>query len=56
MAKRTRTVAIFVDAGFFIRYFTNIADPDMSAEPKKLAQAMWHYWIKHVDRRNGEEL
>ena len=51
-----RTVAIFVDAGFFIRNFTNIADPDMSAEPQQLAKAMWHYWIKHVDRKNNEEL
>jgi len=54
MAKRT--VAIFVDAGFFIRNFTKIADRGMSAKPEHLARAMWHYWIKHVDRRNGEEL
>lgn len=54
MAKRT--VAIFVDAGFFIRSFTKIADPEMSAEPEQLAKAMWHYWIKHIDRKNGEEL
>ena len=51
-----RTVAIFVDAGFFTRIFTKSADPGMIAEPEKLAKAMWHYWIKHVDRRNGEEL
>ena len=51
-----RTVAIFVDAGFFNRNFTKIADPDMTVEPERLAKAMWHYWIKHVDRRNGEEL
>lgn len=51
-----RTVAIFVDAGFFTRIFTKHADPDMRAEPEKLAKAMWHYWIKHVDRKNGEEL
>lgn len=51
-----RTVAIFVDAGFFARKFTKLADPQMSAEPNRLAKAMWHYWIKHVDRKNGEDL
>lgn len=51
-----RSVAIFVDAGFFTRIFTQSADPNMTAEPEKLAKAMWHYWIKHVDRRNGEAL
>lgn len=51
-----KTVAIFVDAGFFTRIFTSIADPDMTVDPKRLAKAMWHYWIKHVDRKNGEEL
>lgn len=51
-----RTVAIFVDAGFFVRNFTKIADREMSAKPEVLAKAMWHYWIKHVDRKNGEEL
>ncbi len=51
-----RTVAIYVDAGFFTRIFTSIADPDMSVKPEQLAKAMWHYWIKHVDRKNGEEL
>ena len=51
-----RTVAIFVDAGFFTRIFTKFADPDMTVEPEKLAKDMWHYWIRHVDRRNGEEL
>lgn len=54
MAKRT--VAIFVDAGFFSRKFTKLADPSMSEAPDRLAKAMWHYWIKHVDRKNGEEL
>lgn len=51
-----RKVAIFVDAGFFIRLFTSKVDPDMTMPPEKLAKAMWHYWIKHVDRKNGEEL
>lgn len=51
-----RTVAIFVDAGFFTRIFTSIVDPEMTASPTKLAKDMWHYWIKHVDRKNGEEL
>ena len=51
-----RTVAIFVDAGFFIRIFTKSADPLMTANPEKLAKQMWHYWIKHVDRKNSEEL
>lgn len=51
-----RVVAIFVDAGFFIRHFTSIADPEMTMEPHSLAKAMWRYWIRHVDRRNGEKL
>ncbi|WCE32294.1 NYN domain-containing protein [Vibrio sp. SCSIO 43137] len=51
-----RTVAIFVDAGFFNRIFTSHIDPDMNMNPEKLAKEMWHYWIKHVDRNNGEEL
>lgn len=51
-----RTVAIFVDAGFFTRIFTTHVDPDMKMAPEELAKKMWHYWIKHVDRRNGEEL
>ncbi len=51
-----RTVAIFVDAGFFTRLYTKIADPNMQVEPVRLAKAMWHYWIKHVDRKNGEQL
>lgn len=51
-----RTVAIFVDAGFFNRLFTTIVDPDMTMDPETLARQMWHYWIKHVDRKNGEEL
>lgn len=49
-----RKVAIFVDAGFFIRLFTSKIDPNMIMSPEKLAKAMWHYWIKHVDRKNGE--
>jgi len=53
---KRRSVAIFVDAGFFTRRFTKLADPSMKANPKQLAKAMWHYWIKHVDRKNGEEL
>ncbi|NSY34111.1 NYN domain-containing protein [Pseudoalteromonas sp. JC28] len=51
-----RTVAIFVDAGFFNRLFTSVVDPDMTSEPSRLAKEMWHYWIKHVDRKNGEQL
>jgi len=51
-----RTVAIFVDAGFFNRIFTSHIDPDMNMNPEKLAKEIWHYWIKHVDRKNGEEL
>jgi len=51
-----KTVAIFVDAGFFTRIYTTIADPEMKVDPKRLAKAMWHYWIKHVDRKNGEQL
>ena len=51
-----KRVAIFVDAGFFIRIFTKAVDPDMNMEPKKLAKKMWKYWIRHVDRKNGEQL
>ncbi len=49
-----RTVAIFVDAGFFNRIFTSHVDPDMIMAPEELAKKMWHYWIKHVDRKNEE--
>lgn len=28
----------------------------MEMPAKVLAERMWHYWIKHVDRKNGEEL
>lgn len=51
-----RTVAIFVDAGFFIRLFTEKVDPNMMMSPEKLAKEMWRYWIRHVDRKNGEQL
>jgi uncharacterized LabA/DUF88 family protein len=51
-----RSVAIFVDAGFFNRMFTTLVDPEMKMGPEELAKKMWHYWIKHVDRRNGEQL
>jgi uncharacterized LabA/DUF88 family protein len=51
-----RAVAIFVDAGFFVRHFTKIYDPDMDKDPVDVAKAMWHYWVKHVDRKNGEYL
>lgn len=51
-----RKVAIFVDAGFFIRLFTSKIDPEMQMPPEKLAKEMWRYWIRHVDRKNGEEL
>ncbi|WBA13153.1 NYN domain-containing protein [Salinivibrio kushneri] len=51
-----RTVAIFVDAGFFNRIFTSAVDPEMKMVPEDLAKKMWHYWIKHVDRKNGEDL
>ncbi|MCI9687678.1 NYN domain-containing protein [Vibrio parahaemolyticus] len=51
-----RTVAIFVDAGFFNRLFTTAVDPEMKMSPEELAKKMWHYWIKHVDRKNGEDL
>lgn len=51
-----RKVAIFVDAGFFIRLFTSKIDPNMELPPEKLAKEMWRYWIRHVDRKNGEEL
>ncbi|WP_155275459.1 hypothetical protein [Gallibacterium anatis] len=46
-----RKVAIFVDAGFFIRIFTSKIDPEMKMSPEKLAKEMWRYWIRHVDRR-----
>lgn len=51
-----RKVAIFVDTGFFIRIFTSKIDPEMKMSPEKLAKEMWRYWIRHVDRRNGEQL
>ncbi|PID63025.1 MAG: NYN domain-containing protein [Gammaproteobacteria bacterium] len=51
-----KTVAIFVDAGFFIRLFTTKIDPDMKLTPEKLAKEMWRYWIRHVDRKNNEVL
>lgn len=51
-----RKVAVFVDAGFFTRIFTSKIDPDMTMDPEHLAKRMWHYWVKHVDRKNGEEL
>ncbi|QIR07982.1 hypothetical protein [Salinivibrio costicola] len=44
-----RTVAIFVDAGFFNRIFTSAVDPEMKMVPEEFAKKMWHYWIKHVD-------
>lgn len=49
-------VAIFVDAGFFNRLFFQVVDPDMSLEPAELAKQMWHYWVRHVDRKAGERL
>lgn len=49
-------VAIFVDAGFFNRLFTTAVDPEMKMSAGELAKKMWHYWIKHVDRKNGEKL
>lgn len=52
----SKKVAIFVDAGFFNRLFTTLVDSRMKMGPEELAKRMWHYWIKHVDRRNGEEL
>ena len=51
-----RVVAIVVDAGFFIRYFTKIVDPDMNMDPSDVAKAMWKYWVRHVHRNNGEQL
>lgn len=51
-----KTVAIFVDAGFFNRIFTSKIDPEMKMPPEDLAKRMWHYWIWHVDRKNGEDL
>lgn len=50
-----RSVAIFVDAGFFNRKFLSLVDPDMTMEPKMLAKKMWRYWVRHVDRRNNRE-
>lgn len=38
-----RTVAIFVDAGFFNRIFTSAVDPEMKMVPEDLAKKMWHY-------------
>lgn len=52
----SRKVAVFVDAGFFNRIFTKQIDPDMSMGPDELARQMWHYWIRHVDKRKSEEL
>ncbi len=49
-------VAIFVDAGFFVRLFTTKIDPKMSMPASKLAKEMWRYWIRHVDKSNNEEL
>lgn len=51
-----KTVAVFVDAGFFNRIFTSHVDPEMEMDPEELAKQMWRYWIRHVDRKNGEEL
>lgn len=51
-----RTVAVFVDAGFFNRIFTSLIDPKMQMKPEELAKKMWHYWVKHIDRNNGEKL
>lgn len=51
-----KTVAIFVDAGFFNRAFTKKVDPSMTMSGKELADKMWRYWMRHVDRKNGEEL
>lgn len=50
-----KTVAIFVDAGFFNRIFTSKIDPEMKIPPEDLAKRMWHCWIRHVDRKNGED-
>ena len=49
-----RTVAIFVDAGFFVRIFTKKIDPEMKMDPEKLAKEMWHYWIRHIDKSKSE--
>lgn len=51
-----RTVAIFVDAGFFLRIFTKHVDPEMKMDSEALAKKMWHYWVKHVDKSKGESL
>lgn len=51
-----RKVAIFVDAGFFNRFFLPVIDPDMNCPASELAKKMWHYWIKHVNRSAGESL
>ena len=51
-----KRVAIFVDAGFFTRIFTNQVDPNMEMDAEQLAKLMWKYWIRHVDRKNGEQI
>ena len=51
-----RTVAIFVDAGFFVRIFTTYIGPDMVMDSEELAKKMWHYWLRHVDKKKGEQL
>lgn len=51
-----RTVAIFVDAGFFTRMFTSKVDPNMDLTAEALAKKMWGYWMNHVNKKSGEEL
>ncbi|WP_070969095.1 NYN domain-containing protein [Vibrio sonorensis] len=51
-----KTVAIFVDAGFFTRMFTAKIDPCMKLSPESLAKKMWGYWMCHVNKKAGEEL
>lgn len=51
-----KTVAIFVDAGFFTRYFTKIIDPNWEMPAEDLAHEMWAYWMKHVERKYDEEI
>lgn len=52
-----KSVAIFVDAGFFNRKFFRLVDPKMQMPPEQLAKKMWSYWVRHVDRRiAGEQL
>lgn len=51
-----RKVAVFVDAGFFYRIFANKIDPEMQLTPEHMAKLMWQYWIRHVDRKNGEQI